>query len=55
MFASHYATNRWQAPGTYYNAPGFDWAFNNHFYNYTQLPPMTPSFKATIRGTWASF
>jgi hypothetical protein len=55
MFPSQYATNAWQNPGAYYNAPTRNWGFDVNFLNSGQLPPLTPTVKAIIRGNWASW
>ena len=59
MFPSQYATNFWQAPGTgngaYYEAPTRAWGFDTNFLNSAQLPPLTPTVKAIIRGNWNSW
>ena len=55
MFPSQYATNRWQAPGAYYQAPTRNWGFDLNFLNSGKLPPLTPTVKAIIRGNWASW
>ena len=58
MFPSRYATNFWVDPGTgaanYYTAPTRKWAFDNNFLTQKGLPPMTPSVRKLIRGSWAS-
>jgi hypothetical protein len=58
MFPSRYATNFWFDPGTgsanYYSAPGRKWAFDVNFLSQKGLPPMTPSVRKLIRGTWAA-
>jgi hypothetical protein len=52
LFASRFATNRWQAPGNYYNAPVRNWAFDVNYLNPSKLPPMTPQFRKLVRGQW---
>jgi hypothetical protein len=52
MFPSRFATNSWQSPGGYYNAPVRKWAFDTNFVNAIGLPPMTPQSAAVIRGNW---
>lgn len=54
MFPSRYATNFWVDPGTYYNAPTRKWAFDVNFLSQNRMPPMTPSVRKLIRGTWAA-
>lgn len=53
MFPSQSATNFWVAPGTYYNAPNRQWAFDVNFLNYQKLPPATPMVRKLVRGQWA--
>jgi len=55
MFPSQYATNSWQAPGAYYQAPTRNWGFDLNFLNSGQLPPLTPTVKAIIRGNWVAW
>ena len=55
MFPSQYATNNWITTGNYYNAPNRSWGFDTNFLNSSQLPPLTPSVKAIIRGNWNSW
>lgn len=52
LFESRFATNRWQAPGNYYNAPVRNWAFDVNYLNPSKLPPMTPQFRKLVRGQW---
>lgn len=52
LFESRFATNRWQPPGNYYNAPNRNWAFDINFLNPSKLPPMTPQFRKLVRGQW---
>jgi len=58
MFPSRYATNFWIDPGTgsanYYTAPTRKWAFDVNFLTQKGIPPMTPSVRKLIRGTWAA-
>lgn len=53
MFPSQSATNFWVAPGTYYNAPTRQWAFDVNFLDYRKLPPATPMVRKLVRGQWA--
>ena len=55
MFPSIYATNHWQSTGNYYNAPARSWAFDLNFQTAAGLPPLTPSSKALIRGSWSAY
>ena len=55
MFPSQYATNPWVAPGTYYQPPTRNWGFDLNFNNSQKLPPLTPTVKAVIRSTWATW
>ncbi len=52
MFPSHYATNFWVNPGTYYNAPIRHWAFDTNFKDYSRLPPASPQVLKIVRGQW---
>ncbi|MDW8310575.1 MAG: hypothetical protein RMK20_14465, partial [Verrucomicrobiales bacterium] len=52
LFESRFATNRWQPPGNYYNAPNRNWAFDVNYLNPSKLPPMTPQFRKLVRGKW---
>jgi hypothetical protein len=53
MFPSKYATNWWIDPGTYYNPPTRDWAFDRNFLNVNRLPPGTPQVRKIIRSQWS--
>jgi hypothetical protein len=53
MFPSKYATNWWIDPGTYYNPPNRDWAFDLNFLNVNRLPPGTPQVRKIIRSQWS--
>ena len=53
MFPSKYATNWWIDPGTYYNPPARDWAFDLNFLNVNRLPPGTPQVRKVIRSRWS--
>jgi hypothetical protein len=52
LFASQFATQFWIGPGTYYNAPNRQWAFDQNFLNFTKLPPLTPMVRKLVRGQW---
>ncbi len=52
MFPSQSATNFWVSPGTYYNPPTRQWAFNASFKNFELLPPVTPQVSQLLRGQW---
>jgi len=52
LFASQSATQFWIGPGTYYNAPNRQWAFDQNFLNFTKLPPLTPMVRKLVRGQW---
>jgi hypothetical protein len=54
MFPSKYATSWWIDPGTYYNPPNRDWAFDRNFLNVNRLPPGTPQVRKVIRSQWSS-
>jgi len=53
MFPSRYATSFWIAPGTYYNPPKRDWAFDKNFLSVNKLPPATPQVRKLQRGNWS--
>jgi hypothetical protein len=53
MFPSQFAKSFWVAPGTYYNAPTRQWAFDVNFLDYRKLPPGTPKVNKLIRGQWS--
>jgi hypothetical protein len=53
LFPSRYATNYWIAPGTYYNPPTRDWAFDMNFLQQNKLPPATPQVRTLQRGDWS--
>jgi len=42
LYASVYATNQFQLPGNYYNAPKRQFSFDQRFSDPAQLPPATP-------------
>ena len=52
MFPSQYAISYWIGPGTYYNAPNRQWAFDRNFLDYRKLPPCTPLVRKLVRGNW---
>jgi len=54
MFPSRYATNFWVETGNYYNPPKRQWAFDVNFLTQKGMPPITPSVKKLVRGTWAA-
>lgn len=53
MFPSKYATNWWIDPGSYYNPPTRDWAFDLNFLNVNRLPPGTPQVRKVVRAQWS--
>jgi hypothetical protein len=53
MFASSYATNMWG--GGYYSVPTRDWGFDTNFLIQSELPPLTPQFRAVVRNTWSGY
>jgi hypothetical protein len=53
MFPSKYATGWWIDPGTYYNPPTRDWAFDLNFLNANRLPPGTPQVRKIVRAQWS--
>jgi hypothetical protein len=52
MYPSMVATNQWQQPGVYYNAPTRDFSFNVNFLNINSLPPGSPSFGLIQKAKW---
>jgi hypothetical protein len=42
MFASQYATNKWNLSGIFYTPPVRHWSFDTNFLNPAKLPPLTP-------------
>ena len=52
MFPSQYATGYWN--GSYYGVPTRHWGFDVNFEQQSELPPLTPQVKATIRGDYAT-
>lgn len=52
MFPSQFAASYWIAPGTYYNPPNRQWAFDHNFLDYRKLPPCTPLVRKLIRAQW---
>jgi hypothetical protein len=55
MFPSEYATNAWPGTGSVYNPPQRNWSFDTNFLIKADLPPLTPSFRAVIRNSWAGY
>ncbi|MGH8024266.1 MAG: hypothetical protein ACRED1_11825, partial [Limisphaerales bacterium] len=53
MFASSYATNLWG--GGYYSVPQRDWGFDTNFLIESELPSLTPQFKAVVRNSWSGY
>ncbi|HEY1788217.1 MAG TPA: hypothetical protein VGJ73_08690, partial [Verrucomicrobiae bacterium] len=53
MFPSSYATNLWG--GGYYGVPTRDWGFDTNFLIQSELPPLTPQFRAVVRNTWSGY
>jgi hypothetical protein len=53
LFASTRATNQWQAPGNYYQAPTRQFSFDQNFLQYSRQPPGTPMLGAVLRSKWA--
>ena len=53
LYNSVKATNQFQNPGIYYNAPkSRQFSFDNNFTNYAKLPPGTPMFPVVNRAKW---
>lgn len=55
MFPSSYATNLWPGTGSVYNPPNRDWGFDTNFLIQSELPPLTPQFRAVVRNTWSGY
>ena len=53
LFASIYATNQFQNPGVYYQAPTRNYNFDLDFLNYSKQPPGTPMLGYILRSRWA--
>jgi type II secretory pathway pseudopilin PulG len=53
MFPSSYGTNLWG--GGYYGVPKRDWGFDTNFLIQSELPPLTPQFRAVVRNTWSGY
>jgi hypothetical protein len=54
LYASKYATNQWQSPGTYYYAPTRQFSFNQNFADYRKQPPGTPILGYVLRYKWTA-
>jgi hypothetical protein len=52
LFNSARATNQWQTPGVYYQAPIRNFSFNQNFLNFNQQPPGTPMLGYVLRSHW---
>ena len=52
LFDSVQATNWFQNPGVYYNAPTRAFSFDNNFTNQVKLPPATPVLGLISRAKW---
>ena len=52
LFNSTRATNVFQNPGVYYQAPTRQFSFDPNFLNYTRQPPGTPMIGAVLRSKW---
>ena len=53
LFNSVRATNQFQNPGVYYNAPTRQFSFDQNFMSDTKLPPGTPLLGIVYRSKWA--
>jgi len=54
LYSSARATNIFQSPGVYYNAPTRNINFDPNLTDHTKLPPGTPSMRVIIRGKWTT-
>jgi hypothetical protein len=52
LYSSQMATNQFQMPGTYYEAPTRQWGFDPTFYNPARTPPGIPEALVPIRFNW---
>jgi hypothetical protein len=52
LFSSQMATNQFQMPGNYYEAPTRNWGFDPTFYNPAREPPGIPEALVPIRFNW---
>jgi hypothetical protein len=54
LFNSARATNQFQRPGVYYNAPTRQFSFDPNFLYYYKQPPGTPMLSYVIRSRWSA-
>ena len=54
LYTSAKATNVFQNPGIYYNAPTRNINFDPNLTDYNKLPPGTPAMRVIIRGKWTT-
>jgi hypothetical protein len=54
LYNSVCATNQFQVPGNYYNAPNRQFSFDVNFTDPAKLPPGTPMLGVMQRNQWAS-
>ena len=54
LYNSAKATNVFQSPGVYYNAPTRNINFDPNLTDSTKLPPGTPAMRVIIRGKWTT-
>ena len=54
LFTSTNATQPFQMPGAYYNAPSRRISFDNNFQNQNKLPPGTPGLRMLSRTRWST-
>lgn len=54
LYNSAKATNVFQSPGAYYNAPSRNINFDPNLTDYEKLPPGTPAMRVIIRGKWTT-
>lgn len=54
LYNSAKATNVFQSPGVYYNAPTRNINFDQNLTDSTKLPPGTPQMRVLVRGKWVN-
>lgn len=52
MFNSQIANQPYQQPGSVFNPPTRNWAFDNNFTNPAKDPPLTPKVSSLLRNKW---
>lgn len=54
LYSSAKATNVFQNPGIYYNAPTRNINFDQNLTDWEKLPPGTPAMRVLVRGKWVN-